>query len=210
MLTVTEWRVFLQAWSDAALPLLVQTDPELRSEWVEMALAQDSLLFASADPLAIATVETQLAVTLPESYRRFLQASNGFVVPALDVDDALLLPIEDVLWLREGTPELVEAWSMNDDLEVPDALYFNYGPDQDVIHIRTPYLQTSLQLSEYVEAAVVLLNPNIQTSSGEWEAWDFGNAWPGAYRYPSFEALMQGLRDRTLANLRDALAYNQS
>ncbi len=112
--------------------------------------------------------------------------------------------------MRDGAPELLEGWAVDDGFEVPDALYFNYGPDQDVIHIRRHYLRTSLQLSEYVESAVVLLNPNIQTSSGEWEAWDFGDKFPGAYRYPSFEALMQGLRERTLANLRDALKSSRS
>lgn len=39
--------------------------------------------------------------------------------------------------------------------------------------------------------AILLLNPQVITSEGEWEAWFFSNWGPGADRYPSFWELMQ-------------------
>jgi HEAT repeat protein len=49
-----------------------------------------------------------------------------------------------------------------------------------------------LQISAIGDAAVYLLNPQVITKNGEWEAWFFANWLPGAHRYRSFQELMQG------------------
>ncbi|MGF1527910.1 MAG: SMI1/KNR4 family protein [Candidatus Competibacterales bacterium] len=209
-MTIEQWRDFLLAWSREALELVAQAqalDPEYadHSPLLQRALSRGTLVFPGAESEVIAAAETRLGTALPPSYKRFLQASNGFIIVALDVDDALLWPAESLAWLQDGAPDFVDAWRHVGWARDED--YFNYGPDQDVVHIRGDYMPHLLQLSELVEAAVVLLNPKVVSPEGEWEGWDMGNAFPGAHRYQNFEQLMAGLRQRTLANLRDALDF---
>ena len=94
----------------------------------------------------------------------------------------------------------IATWA-SDDEDVPDAGYFVYGKQQDVISLRTPYLRTALQISNphYLDGEFFLLNPQIVTASGEWEAWFFANWLPGAIRYRTFRELMQGEYERFLA-----------
>ena len=51
-------------------------------------------------------------------------------------------------------------------------------------------MQDLLLLGEGQDGAVYLLNPKVKTSNGEWEAWNFANWYPGAYRYPSFRSMV--------------------
>lgn len=46
-------------------------------------------------------------------------------------------------------------------------------------------------ISAVGDSAVYLLNPEVRTPSGEWEAWFFANWNPGACRYRSFWEMMQ-------------------
>jgi hypothetical protein len=41
------------------------------------------------------------------------------------------------------------------------------------------------------DAAILLLNPKIVTDEGEWEAWYLDSKLPGAFRFRSFQELMQ-------------------
>jgi hypothetical protein len=52
-------------------------------------------------------------------------------------------------------------------------------------------MQDLLQVSSNDEDYVFLLNPRVQTPDGEWEAWDFGNKYPGANRYRTFAMMME-------------------
>jgi hypothetical protein len=205
-LDVPAWRRFLGEWSAEVLRLLKQIPAEQRSALIERSIAEGSLLRDPATPEAVAALELRIGRSLPESYRRFLLASNGFVVHGLDAEDGALRPAEDIGWLRSNEPGLVAAWS-RDDSQVPDDVYFYYGPDQDPVHLRTEYMPSTLQVSDLVDSVVILLNPEIVDARGEWEAWDFGNAFPGAYRYQSFEDLVFGLRTRTLEGLRQLVAF---
>ena len=207
-MSVEAWKAFLDDWSRQGLALAARGSAEFRSELGNESLERGSLTFPGASEDDIAAAEARIGESLPESYRRFLMASNGFVILALDVEDARLFSAAEIRWLRDGEPQFIEAWTRHD-TPVADADYFNYTPTQDPVHLRPAYLQDALQLSEFVEAAVVLLNPRIRTSTAEWEGWDFGNEWPGAYRYESFERLMLALRERTLANLESAIEFEQ-
>ncbi len=40
-------------------------------------------------------------------------------------------------------------------------------------------------------SAIYLLNPQVVTEEGEWEAWFFANWLPGAARYRSFQEMME-------------------
>ena len=48
-----------------------------------------------------------------------------------------------------------------------------------------------LEISDESDSAIYLLNPEVVTAEGEWEAWLFANWLPGASRYRSFAELME-------------------
>jgi hypothetical protein len=52
-------------------------------------------------------------------------------------------------------------------------------------------LRTALEISDWGDSAICLLNPQVVTPEGDWEAWFFANWLPGANRYRSFWELMQ-------------------
>jgi HEAT repeat protein len=60
-----------------------------------------------------------------------------------------------------------------------------------------------LEVSDVGDSAIILLNPQVVTPEGEWEAWFFANWIPGAYRYRSFWELMQGQYEQVLHMLRE-------
>lgn len=65
------------------------------------------------------------------------------------------------------------------------------GDGQDPVLFCVEYLQSMLEISEEGDSAIYLLNPNVVTPGGEWEAWFFANWLPGANRYRSFWEMMQ-------------------
>ena len=69
---------------------------------------------------------------------------------------------------------------------VSDKDYFTYGKVQDLVRMSREYLRTALEVNDVGDAAVYLLNPEVVTPDGEWEAWFFANWLPGANGYRSF------------------------
>lgn len=136
------------------------------------------------DETALAALESRLGATLPPSYRDFLRASDGLCSAFL-----MLLPGQEVGWLRDIDPETIDGWCDNDD-EASDAEYAVYGPAQDCIHMRTRHLHNALQISTNIDGDVLLLIPDVRFGE-EWEAWHLGAKNPGAYRYRSFTELFQ-------------------
>ncbi len=169
----------------------------IRSQWLGYPPASDE---------QIRQVEVRLAIGLPPSYRAFLQVSNGWRATGLRLGE--MWSTEKIEWFRTGHQDVIDAWfagvrSQAGPLAVPDEKYFVYGDDQMSYNIRDEYLQTALELGDIVDNSVYLLNPQIVTSDGEWEAWFFAQWLPGACRYRSFWDLMQAeyksflrLRDR--------------
>lgn len=201
-----DWSEFLDSWNLDVIRLLQRKHIEYRSPLTVETLRSGSIRRPPATEDKIKAAEHRLGALLPHSYREFLSVSNGLTVHALDAEDAFMLPVEQIGWLGDMTPDLVEAWTRFDDW-VDDDTYFIYGDGQDCIHIRTEYLTSALQLTNHVDSAVVLLNPEIHDPNDEWEGWDFGNESPGAYRFRSFQELLVGLRSRTAANLSNALQF---
>ncbi len=203
----TNWLDFLQEWEQEALEILTsfQLINPTNLTLVEQDFLQKRKLFTSgATPEQIQSLEKRLDKKLPASYVDFLKTSNGGIILAMDADDGELWSTEQVNWFIEQSPQWVEAWDTKNHNDVRDHLYFVYGEKQDCVHIRTEYLRTALAISHSIESAVYLLNPQIVTSSGEWEAWYFNNELPGAIRYPSFLEMMVAEKQRTLKDLRDS------
>lgn len=135
----------------------------------------------------LAALEARLGTPLPPSYRDFLLASNGLIVPDL----VSLLPAGQVNWLAAlDRHNLIEAWNKTSDGEASDEEYAIYGADQDCIFMRPRHLRTALQISTTADGDVLLLVSDVRFGA-EWEAWFLGNKNPGAYRYRSFREMME-------------------
>jgi hypothetical protein len=180
----SDWNVLLQAISTKAL---AETDQLAIAESIS---DQQRLARWLGQPGAtqeqIADAEARLGARLPPSYRAFLETSNGFGPIATSV--FRMRSVDEIEWFRYAEPETLAIW-----LESPDDIgeavdeesYRQYGNSQGPMRKR--YLKTALQVSDYQEG-VVLLIPDVVTSSGEWEAWYFTE---DAWRFPSFRDLME-------------------
>jgi hypothetical protein len=139
-----------------------------------------------------ASVEERLQQRLPLSYRSFLATSNGFGPISSFIYD--LCSTNEVAWLVEKEPELVEGWEEDAtffaDADLADDPYLRYDnlPPEGVI--RPGHMRQCLMISHWGDAGFLALNP-AQQHEGEWEAWHFANWMPGAQRYRSFAELMQ-------------------
>ena len=149
--------------------------------------------YSGASENQIVQAEQRLETKLPPSYREFLKITNGW----RQLNDSIyrLWSVEEIEWFPKRNQEWIDIWSENysqDNLpSVSDKNYFVYGDQQDLIHLRCEYLQTALEISDIGDAAILLLNPQIVTTSGEWEAYFFANWLPGANRYHSFWELVE-------------------
>jgi hypothetical protein len=146
---------------------------------------------ASEDELG--QLEERLQQRLPPSYRSFLAVSNGFGPISSFIYD--LCSTEEVAWLAEKEPELVEGWEANaawfaDDPDLADDPYLRYDEPQPEGTLRPGHMRQCLMISHWGDSGFLALNP-AQQHEGEWEAWHFANWMPGAQRYRSFAELMQ-------------------
>lgn len=134
-------------------------------------------------------LEQRLKVSLPPSYRLFLQASNGF--GPLDYFIWRLRPTQEVDWLVNTDADLVTLWERGIESipRVPDEDYFRYDDSQIDGQVRGEYFRGLLMISDWGDAGFLALNPAVQ-HDGEWEAWHFANWMPGADRYRTFAELI--------------------
>ena len=177
-LEFTNWSSFLQQWNEEALNILIplqEYNSSLLTELEEEFLESQTLSQPGVTKAQIESLEDRIGTKLPPSYIDFLSTSNGWIQLAMDIEDGFLWSTEEVVWFREQDPAWIEAWDCDQSYDVPDSDYFVYGEKQDCVHLRTKYLRTALAISPCIESAVYLLNPQIVTSEGEWEAWYFGN-----------------------------------
>lgn len=182
------WTQLLQPWSNEILNSTLAQKPEpditpemIRSRW---------LGYAGATEQQITDAELRLKTTFPPSYRTFLLTTNGWSV--LTHFTGLLWDTEHIEWLRKSDPAFIRIWSQ-DARRIPDKEYLVYGDTQDAGVLRGRYFRTGLEISNpgYLDGEFYMLNPQIVTPEGEWEAWFFASWLPGARRYRSFWDLMQ-------------------
>jgi hypothetical protein len=194
--TVEDWNEFLEQWNDRIFDLIDKEDRE-EIEWYEdfypEVMAYRQCLRTGATESQIVELEQKLDTKFTLAYRNFLLASNGFVIANRRCE---LYGTDKIDWFINENPDWVEAWN-NDNDEISDEQYFQYGEHQDCCWIRTGYMKTALQISSTEDGDVYLLNPLIIDRRNEWEAWDFGNKNPGAYRYRSFWEMMQAAYNKS-------------
>jgi hypothetical protein len=120
-----------------------------------------------------------------------LLASNGFTILNRSCE---LYGTDQIKWFIEENKEWAEIWSGDaDKIDEEWAEIWGVEDDDDDISDEGQYMKTALQISSTRDGDVFLLNPIIKDSRNEWEAWDFGNKNPGAYRYRSFWDMIQDL-----------------
>ncbi len=198
-----DWYKFLGQWSQELIAIskyATQLPKSVReSGW---------LGFPGASEEQIRQLESRLRVSLPPSYREFLKVSNGwrqttpFIYRIWSIDEVDWFSLRHHHWIQFFTDTHLrnrheKSWGTQNQNgstqipHIPDSEYFLYGEAQDCSKIRLEYLNSSLEISEKGESAIYLLNPEVVTSDGEWEAWFFGDWLPGADRYISFQEMME-------------------
>ena len=185
-----DWKILLSEWSAALL-----NSKHLHFEPSPQAIENQWLGYPGATEEQIQQAEERLGTKLPPSYRSFLKVTNGWrqTTPFI----YKLWSAGEVDWFRVRNEDWIEAWAP-DGSEVPDEEYFVYGENQNDVALRREYLATALEISDVGDSGIYLLNPQVVTPEGEWEAWFFANWLPGANRYRSFREMMQGEYKRFL------------
>ncbi|MGJ3246955.1 MAG: SMI1/KNR4 family protein [Elainellaceae cyanobacterium] len=194
-----DWERFLKRWSQELLVSLGDDIQQLPPNVVKSGW----LGYPGATETQITRAETRLRCALPPSYRNFLKVTNGWhhTTPFI----YRLWSVEEIEWFAVRHQDWIDAFVLQQATErpqIPDSEYWVYGDEQDCSKLRVKYLQHALEISDRGDASIYLLNPNIVTADGEWEAWFFGDWLPGADRYRSFKELMQAEYE-TFLELRD-------
>jgi len=174
-----DWRGFLEQWSKELL-----RDPGVVAGLPDDVIASGWLGYPSATEEQIVEVEDHLGVTFPPSYRAFLRVSNGWrrLTPFID----RLWSTEDIEWFSVRNQEWIDI-SNEDAVSVSDEEYFVYGEEQTPITMRDDYMRTALEISDVGDSAVYLLNPQVVTEDGEWEAWFLARGCPARRGTPHSE-----------------------
>jgi cell wall assembly regulator SMI1 len=171
-----DWNSFLERWNRAILDM-----PDIEEHDIPAQIRKLGWLgFSPATETEIAAAEARLGIALPPSYREFLLVSNGWHDTGTDIES--ILPIDEIDWLRDLNPDLIGIWM--------DSAGQEGWPDDPVEGVNYHHFAKTLAVSGGYEA-YVLLNPEVISPDGEWEAWLFADWIPGAGRYDSFWDLLQ-------------------
>lgn len=183
------WIELLTQWSAAVL-----ADDESTEDLPAEVITSGWLGYPGATEAQITAAEIRLGTRLPPSYREFLKVSNGWR------DTSFIYEVwsaEEIAWFAVRHRQWIDIYVRGaaHRQHMPDQAYLVYGTQQNPLRFRAEYLQTALEISARGDSAIYLLNPQIVTPEGEWEAWFFANWLPGVRRYRSFWELMQGELD---------------
>lgn len=184
-----DWENLLKEFSQK---LIADINERRKAEIPSEVIASGWLGYSGAIEEQITQAEARLGTTLPPSYREFLKVTNGW--RKSDWTEIQLWSTEEVDWFYVRNQAWIDVWQpyTEERPSVPDAEYFVYDEEQDCVYLRREYLQTALEISsDSGDGDIYLLNPEIITADGEWEAWHFGSKLPGAIRYRSFYKMIQ-------------------
>lgn len=188
------WQDFLAQWSQELL-----ASRTVRERLSAEVIAASWLGYPGATEAQLAQAEARLGILFPPSYREFLKVTNGWREAGYFIHK--LWSTEEIEWHAVRHQDLIDAWleGSGGPHPIPDEEYFVYEEGQQM-GFREEYLQTALEISEDDPKGdgVCLLNPQIVTPEGEWEAWFFAAWAEGATRYRSFWELLQAERESFL------------
>ncbi len=182
-----DWKNHIREWSRKRIELLTESEklelpPKVLEEWY--------LGYPGATEEEITSAEACLGVNFPPSYREFLTVSNG--LRSTSKYGIEFYCAEKVDWYAPGNQDFIDELTETWQIPVTDEEYFVYGDEQSDSAFRPEYLQTALEISSKDMGFIFLLNPQIVTSDGEWEAWfcSFSTTF-GIHRYRSFREMME-------------------
>ena len=132
-----------------------------------------------ASPEQIRTAEARLGVRFPDSYRQFLLASNGFLIPGSFC--CVLLPVDLVRRFGDDNPDIVELW--NALLEEDPNL-----ADEDDFACR---IGDTIQISEGPLDYDLFALLDTASTSPEGEAWTIMHNRQGYNEYETFAKLTE-------------------
>jgi hypothetical protein len=217
-----DWERFLRRWSQVVLESMAE---DQLAKMPQEVIDSGWLGYPGATEAQITQAESRLGVRFPPSYREFLRVTNGwqqttpFIRRLWSTEGIERFAVRHQKWIEafthhhENTPisfdQEVDLDALWDLPTVTDAEYFVYGEDQDCSKLRVEYLNTAIAISDVGDAAIYLLNPQVVTATGEWEAWFFCDLLPGADRYPSFRDMMEAEYHNFL-ELRDAVSQHSA
>lgn len=188
-MTKFDWENLLKEFSQK---LIADLNERRKAEIPPEVIQSGWLGYPGATEKQITQAEARLKTTLPPSYREFLKITNGW--RKSDWTELQLWSTEEVDWFCVRNQDWIDGWQpyTEERPSIPDKTYFVYGEEQDCVDMRNEYLQTALEISSVSrDGDFYLLNPEIITADGEWEAWYFGSKLPGAIRYRSFYEMME-------------------
>ena len=174
-----DWHEFLARWSREWIESDQQAQ-NVRARVSPDVIASGWLGYEGATKEEIAAVEARLGVVLPPSYRAFLSVSDGWRNAGPFIYS--LRPVAEIDWLRVRNQDLIDVWT---------AAHMHEGWEKR-------YFPTALQISDWGDSAICLLNPLVVRDDGECEASFFANWFPGAQVYGSFRELMEALHETFL------------
>lgn len=174
--SITEWQTFLRDYSAKFLDnssLLRAFERNGAGKYVRDHVQREGWIgYEPASVDAVVAAEERIGTRLPPTYRNFLLASNGFGY----VDHVDLLNVNEIGWLSERDPDLVDAWS--------------YGMDE--YH---DMFERSLLIARDDGGPGVcwLLYSDDAAEEGEWAAYEWftgDGSSPDDDRYDNFGALI--------------------
>ncbi|WP_207534872.1 SMI1/KNR4 family protein [Desertivirga arenae] len=110
-------------------------------------------------------LETRLNVRFPEDYKEFLNLCNGFSAP--NHIEPSFLPAQEVTWLKDVDPSLVEIWNTEELRDIGQQL------------------ERSIIIAGIEEEQYLLLIPPFEHVG--WSYWKFANWHPGEHAYGGLE-----------------------
>lgn len=164
-----DWGSFLKQLSEFRL-----SDPTIARKISAEKCTARWLGELAATEQEIATLEARLGQRLPPSFRSFLAVANGFDHPSSFLPR--LLSTREVDWFEVHHSDWANAYRES-----------------------YPSLGRTLQVSAVGDGAVLLLNPEVISSDGEWQADFFSNWNPGVTAFSSLGEYME----RQLRDLRE-------
>jgi hypothetical protein len=163
-----DWRAFLQQWSREWLE-----DERFRAQMPDEVVASRWLGFPGATEEQIASAEARLGIALPPSYRAFLKISNGWRNTTTAIHR--LWSTDEIEWLRLRRQGFINVFTAQLTIDCWEKRY----------------VPSALEVSDWGDSAIYLLNPRVTRADDECEAAFFANWAAGAHVDASFQELMQ-------------------
>ncbi len=131
------------------------------------------------------TIRTH-GLKLPASYRAFLKASNGWGHMGV-TSPGKLWSTDKIEWLWVRHQEIIDLWrNPADDEETPEE-HLAARDRGSSVGYRGAYIKHCLEISDWGDACILFLCPEVVTLDGEWECWHLASWYPGAARTASFQ-----------------------